>query len=96
MNSPVPQHVEHQSQARTEELLLAILQEMRFANKNTRLWDLDDLADYFNLEKSSVSSRLVCKSNFPKAIKIEGVGRRWQPSEVKAYAEKHKVKRVSV
>ncbi len=79
----------------TEELLKDILQELKGTNKNSRLWDIQDIADYFKLAKNSVSNRLLCKPAFPKAIKIEGVGKRWKPSEVKAYAERHKIRRVA-
>jgi phage pi2 protein 07 len=79
----------------TEELLKDILDELKSSNKNSRLWDIQDIADYFKLSKNSASNRLLCKPAFPKAIKIEGVGKRWKPSEVKAYAERNRIQRVA-
>jgi len=79
----------------TEELLIDILRELKTQNRQARLWDLSDIADYFNLAKNSVSNRVVCKADFPKPVKLPGVGKRWMPAEVKAYAAKYKVRRVA-
>jgi predicted DNA-binding transcriptional regulator AlpA len=70
------------------ELLSDILSELKKANRHARLWDAGDVADYFGLSRSSAYSRIVCRPDFPRAIQIEGVGRRWKPAEVQAYADR--------
>jgi len=79
----------------TDDLLADILAEIKRANRQARLWDVADIADYFKLSTSSVYNRLLCKPEFPKAIKIDGINRRWMPHEVKAYAERHRQRRVA-
>jgi predicted DNA-binding transcriptional regulator AlpA len=53
---------------------------------NDRLWTIDDIGEYFRASSTSVYRRVVCKPDFPKAIKPEGFGRRWVPEEVKKWA----------
>ncbi|MEX1197836.1 MAG: hypothetical protein WEB57_08265 [Pseudohongiellaceae bacterium] len=65
-----------------------LLRELRQVNKR-ELWDAQDIADYLKLAKSTVKSHIVCKPDFPKAIKINSV-RRWEPEEVIAWARKHR------
>jgi len=53
---------------------------------NERLWTIDDIGEYFRAGKDAVYRSVVCKPDFPKAIKPEGFGRRWVPEEVKKWA----------
>ncbi|NCA70893.1 MAG: hypothetical protein EOM91_22865 [Sphingobacteriia bacterium] len=71
-------------------LLSEILTELKRANRHARLWSCDDIAEYFRLSRASVYTRIVTRPDFPRAIKIEGVGRRWKPAEVQAYAERQR------
>lgn len=72
------------------DLLGEILGELKKSNRHARLWDAGDVADYFGLSRSSAYSRIVCRPDFPRAIQIEGIGRRWKPAEVQAYADRHR------
>lgn len=58
------------------------------------LWDMNDIAHYMRLSKSSVQQRIITTSGFPKAIRLpttdNGGQRRWQPKEVKAWAARFK------
>lgn len=55
-----------------------------------KLWTAAEIADYLNLSKSSVQSRIICKPDFPKAVKLPSGGRRWVPEEVKKWALSHR------
>ena len=62
--------------------LTEILEELRYqGRKDDALWDANDIARYARLTKSTVQSRILCRENFPRAIKIpttdNGGGRRW-------------------
>ena len=72
----------------SDEILSQILDELRKTNRNTRLWSVQDIADYFGLSKASAYARIVCKPGFPKPIKLEGVSQRWKPAEVQAWADR--------
>ena len=54
-----------------------------------RLWDAQDVADYPKLAKSTVQSHILCKPDFPKAIRINGT-RRWEPQEIKTWAKSNR------
>ena len=72
----------------THAILTDILSELRRANRQDRLWSVEDIAEYFGLSRASVYSRIVSRSDFPRAVKIDGVGRRWKPADVRAYADR--------
>ena len=65
-----------------------LLEHLRKYNEAS-LWDAQDIATYLKLAKSTVQSHVICKADFPKAIKINGT-RRWKPTEVRAWAERHR------
>lgn len=71
-----------------EHLLEAILAELQTQNRQARLWTTEDIARYFQLSRASVYSRILCRPDFPRPIKIDGVGKRWKPDEVRAYADR--------
>lgn len=84
-------------QAKTEELLQAILQELKTAKmQNQRLWSLDDIAAYLNKSKVTVGQRITCKPDFPRPVKIPTsagkLGPLWYPEQVKAFVKKHQMK----
>ena len=63
---------------------------------NNTLWDMDDLAEFMRLSKSSVQSRVINQRHFPRVISIplstgKQSNRRWLPKEVKEWALKHRV-----
>ena len=68
--------------------LADILAELKRGNRHTRLWAVEDIAEYFGLSRASVYTRIVSRPDFPRAIKLEGVGRRWKPAEVQAYVDR--------
>ena len=72
----------------SEEILTAILAELKRQNANHHLWTAQDIADYLGLSKSTAYGRIICAPGFPKPIKLEGVSRRWKPSEVTAFIER--------
>ena len=69
-------------------LLTDILEELRTQNRQTQLWDSKDVARFFRVAPATARNRLLCKPEFPKPIQVNGLGRRWFPAEVKAYAER--------
>jgi len=78
---------------KTDELLTAILNELQVGNMDRRLWSMDDIARYLNKSKITIQQRVVCKPDFPKAIRIPThagkLGPLWYPGEVKAYIKKY-------
>ena len=83
-------------QPRIEELLISILEEIRSVKTPSRLWSLDDIAAYLNRSKITVQQRVVCKPDFPNAVRIPThagrVGPLWYQDEVKAYVKRHQKK----
>lgn len=83
-------------QPRTEELLISILEEIQSAKVPTRLWSVADIAAYLNRSKITIQQRVVCKPDFPSAIRIPThtgkVGPLWYAEEVKRYVRKHQRK----
>jgi predicted DNA-binding transcriptional regulator AlpA len=78
-----------------EKLLLEILNELRIQNSSScELWSTEDIARYMRLSRSSVHSRVICRHDFPRAVRIptdSGLGgRRWYSKEVKAWVVKNR------
>ena len=78
-----------------EKLLLEILNELK-AQQSERLevWATDDIARYMRLSRSSVQSRILCRKDFPRAVRIpteSGMGgRRWYAKEVKCWLSRNR------
>ena len=78
-----------------EKLLLEILNELKsLRSDSAELWNVDDIAHYVRLSRSSVQSRIICRKDFPRAIRIptdNGVGgRRWYAKEVKYWTSRNR------
>ena len=79
-----------------QKILLEILNELKAQNAATgELWTVDDVARYLRLSKSSVQSRVIGKSGFPRAVRIPteagmGGGRRWYRKEVVAWVSRNR------
>lgn len=78
-----------------EKLLLEILNELKsLRSDSAELWNVDDIAHYVRLSRSSVQSRLVCRKDFPRAVRIptdNGMGgRRWYAKEVKHWTSRNR------
>jgi len=78
-----------------EKLLLEILNELKsHSAATTELWNVDDIARYTRLSRSSVQSRIICRGDFPRAVRIptdSGLGgRRWYAAEVKYWISKNR------
>lgn len=74
------------------ELLEQILQSLKAQNKDDRLWDASDIMEYTKTGKTTVYERIICKPDFPQAIRIptgrgNGIAR-WYPEEVKEWFKK--------
>ena len=49
----------------------------------SRLWSIATIAEYCELSASHVAQKIVCRPDFPKAIRVGGVGKpRWRGREV--------------
>jgi len=67
--------------------LIDVLKRIEISDET--LWDAGDIATYLRLSKSSVQSRIIPKSGFPRAIRLGEIrGRRWQPKEVKEWVKR--------
>lgn len=86
---------ETQGNTGMQQLLLEILNELK-ALKATQeeIWNVDDIARYMRLSRSSIQSRIICRKDFPRAIRIpteNGLGgRRWYAKEVKNWVSKNR------
>lgn len=55
------------------------------------LWDVKDIAKFLKRTPDNVTRHILKIENFPKPIRIGRLGHpRWYPSEVKAWASKHR------
>lgn len=80
----------------SEKLLLEILNEIKTQRAATaEIWNAHDIARYMRLSVSSVQSRIICRKDFPRAIRIptsgSGGGRRWYALEVKNWLKNNRV-----
>jgi len=78
-----------------EKLLLQILNELKAQRAAaSELWNVDDIARYIRLSRSSIQSRIICRKDFPRAVRIPtdtGLGgRRWYAAEVKYWISKNR------
>lgn len=76
-----------------EKLLSEILIVLKSGNRSNKLWTIDDLVDYFQTSRSTVSRKIVSRPDFPVAIRIDGGVPRWKPNEVENWAERQREKR---
>ena len=56
------------------------------------LWTTKEIAAYFNVGVTTMNEKIICRPDFPKAIKItdDARGKRWQPDEVIAWAKQQR------
>ncbi len=78
-----------------EKLLIEILNEIKAQNiANAELWNASDIARYMRLSLSSVQSRVICRRDFPRAVRIpteNGLGgRRWYAREVREWVGRNR------
>lgn len=81
------------SSGSVEILLSEILKTLRTTQNRNKLWTIEDLVDYFQASRSTVSRKIIAKQDFPVAIRIDGGVPRWKPSEVERWAERQREKR---
>lgn len=78
-----------------EKILLEILNELKAHNvASNELWSASDIARYMRLSTSSIQSRVICRKDFPRAVRIptdSGMGgRRWYAKEVQSWVSKNR------
>lgn len=78
-----------------DKILIEILNELRKQNiSNLELWAAEDIARYMRLSRSSVQSRLICRRDFPRAVRIptsgSGGSRRWYAKEIQAWLQRNR------
>jgi predicted DNA-binding transcriptional regulator AlpA len=78
-----------------EKLLIEILNELKTQQAvSADVWAADDIARYLRLSRSSIQSRVICRKDFPRAVRIptdSGMGgRRWYAKEVKYWLSKNR------
>jgi predicted DNA-binding transcriptional regulator AlpA len=79
--------------ASVEVLLSEILKTLKTTQNWKKLWTIDDLVEYFQASRSTVSRKIVSRQDFPVAIRIDGGVPRWKPNEVERWAERQREKR---
>lgn len=52
-----------------------------------RLWSIERICEYFDVSDSTAYRCIVCRADFPAAVKIEGGPQRWVAGEVIEWAE---------
>lgn len=78
-----------------QKLLLEILNEIKgLRAANDEIWNVDDIARYLRLSRSSVQSRVICRKDFPRAVRIptnNGLGgRRFYAKEIKQWVKRNR------
>ena len=78
-----------------ERILIDILKELKAQHSATReLWNVDDIARYLHLSRSSIQSRVICRKDFPRPVRIptrSGLGgKRWYAKEVKIWISRNR------
>ncbi len=61
--------------------------------KGKMLWNAEAVAEYFGLSTSATYRTILCKPDFPEAIKIERGCKRWVSGEVIEWAERQRERR---
>ena len=56
--------------------------------QKSRLWSVEQISAYFSVSPSTAYSSILCKPDFPEAIKIAGGPKRYVSGEVIAWAER--------
>lgn len=73
-----------------EELATQIANKINnFIPLNERLWRVKDIAEYLHKSKATVHSTIICKPDFPKAIRINGHPL-YEAHEVITWVKRHK------
>jgi len=76
----------------TIEALIVAMHENNLSNDT--LWDMKAIGKYMRLSVSTVQQRVITTNGFPRAIKLpttnNGGQRRWKPTEIKAWADRHR------
>lgn len=73
-----------------ENLLMSILYEIKKLTAENKLWVIEDVANYFQMSRSTVSKKIITQNDFPKPISIQNTLPRWKPEEVKRWAERQR------
>ncbi len=76
----------------SESVLKAILHELQSKRDLGKLWSTVEIGTYFDIKRKSASA-VVNAKGFPAAIRVPGVGRRWDPEEVKRWARADREKK---
>lgn len=75
----------------SEELLKEILTHLKkLSSDGNQLWDINQVANYFDMKRSTVSAKIIAAPDFPKSISSMGTHPRWIPDEVKKWAYRHR------
>ncbi|MCH2551288.1 MAG: hypothetical protein MK001_03730 [Alcanivorax sp.] len=69
--------------------LQQILEELRAQRVQESLWSTEEVGAYFGV-KSKTACGIVAAPDFPDPVTAPGVGRRWLPEEVRAWAKRHR------
>ena len=60
------------------------------------LWNTDDIAQYFQLHRTTIHTKIIKQIDFPNAIKLptceNGGFKRWYSKDIKTWAAKYKAK----
>lgn len=73
----------------SQELLEAILEELRAQRVPEPLWSTTEIGMFFGVGKKTACG-IAALPSFPNPVDAPGVGRRWLPSEVKGWAQRNR------
>jgi len=74
-------------------LIAAELRNVIIIPPEKRLWAAEQIAEYFGSSSTTIYRTVLCKPDFPKAIKIAGGAQRWVAGEVMEWAESQRGER---
>ena len=70
--------------------LVAAIRQASAIPSERRLWSVEQIADYYGVSASTVYRTLVCRVDFPAAVKVPGGPLRWVAGEVMDWSEAHR------
>lgn len=71
--------------------ILKELKALKETNEKSALWGITKICDYFDMQRTTVSEKIISHPNFPKPFSVENTHPRWISDEVKKFAARHRV-----
>ena len=70
--------------------LAAAIREENSIPEQARLWDRSTLCKYYGISETTLDRTIVCRPDFPDAVRIQFGPKRWPAREVIAWTERQR------